>query len=81
MMTLYSILGTVKFTQPLHIPKLWEEYGSLDGPASHMPAVAGQVLAKRDDEGTVSDTKAKMCWAAVATCKYIMQWSCPNQSQ
>ena len=35
---------TIKFTQPVIIKKLNEEYEISDGPESKMPAVTGQVL-------------------------------------
>ena len=46
--------GTIKFTQPVIIKNLHEEYKVSDGPVSKMPVVAGQVLMKGDQEGTVS---------------------------
>ena len=39
-------LGTVKFIQLELVHKLVEEYKPRDGPASKIPAVAGQVLVK-----------------------------------
>ena len=50
--------GTVKFTQPVLVKKLMEEYKVPNGPVSQTPAVAGQVLVKGDDDGTATqDTK------------------------
>jgi hypothetical protein len=71
-------LRTAPFTQLVLIPKLWEEYTSMDRPVSHIPAVAGQVRVKGDGDRTVNDTIAKMYWSASATCMYIMQWSHPG---
>ena len=48
-------LGRVKFTQPVLAQKLEEEYTPPDGIASKMPAVAGQVLVKRDGDGMVQE--------------------------
>ena len=38
--------GTVRFTQPVLIKELNEEYEVPKGPVSKTPAVAGQVLAQ-----------------------------------
>ena len=46
--------GTIKFTQPILIKKINEEYKLTDGPVSKMLAVASQVLVKGNREGTVS---------------------------
>ena len=40
--------GTIKFTQPVLIQKLIEEYKPSYGPMSKTPVVAGQVLVKGD---------------------------------
>ena len=64
--------GTIKFTQPVLIQKITDEYKVPDGPASKTPAVAGQVLVKGDDEGTVSDKQARMYRSAVATCMFMV---------
>ena len=66
--------GTIKFTQPVLIQKLNEEYTVPDGPVSKTPAVAGQVLVKGDGEGTVSLEQSKMYQSATATYMFLMQW-------
>jgi hypothetical protein len=48
--------------------------------ALKMPAVAGQVHVKGDDNGVVLETKTKMYWSATMTCMYMMQWSHPDIS-
>ncbi len=53
-------LGMVKFTQPVLVQKLEEEYAPPDRVALKTPAVAGQVLVKGDGDGTVQESKAKM---------------------
>ena len=44
-------LGTVKFTQPVLVCKLLEEYKPSGGPASKTPAITVQKLIKRDGIG------------------------------
>ena len=70
--------GTIKFTQPVLIKKLNEEYMISDGPVSKMPAVAGQVLVKGNREGTLSLKQIKMYHSAIATCMFMMQQSHPD---
>ena len=70
--------GTVKFTQPVLINKLCDEYKVPEGPVSKTPAVPGQVLVKGDDDGTVSAETLKMYWSMTATCMFMMQWSRPD---
>jgi hypothetical protein len=67
---------TAKFTQPVLIKKLTDEYEVPDGPVSKTPAVAGQVLVKGDDDPETQDTK--MYQPATATCMFMMQWSRPD---
>ena len=61
-------LGMVKFTQPVLVQKLEEEYTPPNGIASKTPAVAGQVLVKGDGDGMVQDSMAKMYRSATAMC-------------
>jgi hypothetical protein len=68
---------TIKFTQPVLVKKLKDEYNVPEGPVSKTPAVAGQVLIKGDDAGT-EPNDAKMYRSATATCMFMMQWSCPD---
>jgi hypothetical protein len=70
--------GTVKFTQPVLIMKINNEYKITDGPVSKTPAVDGQVLVKGDGQGTVTSDQIKMYQSATATCMFMMQWSCPD---
>ena len=55
-----SGLGRVKFTQPILVRKLEEEYTPSDGIASKMPAVSGQVLVQGGGDGMVQESIAKM---------------------
>jgi hypothetical protein len=64
--------GMIKFTQPVLIQKITDEYKVPEGPASKTPAVAGQVLVKGDGKCTVSDEQARMYRSAVATCMFMM---------
>jgi hypothetical protein len=70
--------GTVRFTQPVLIKKLNEEYEVPEGPVLKTPVVAGQVLVKGDGDGTVSGDTIKMYQSATATCMFMMQWSCSD---
>jgi len=64
----------VRFTQPVLIKKLNEEYEVPEGLVSKTPAVAGQVLVKGDGDGTVLGDIIKM-YRSAATCTFMMQWS------
>lgn len=66
-------LETVKFTQPVLIQKLWEEYGLFDWASSQLSGVAGQVPMKGDGKEMVGDTEVKMYHSLVVTCMYMMQ--------
>ena len=70
--------GTVKFTQPVLIKKINDEYKMSDNPVSKTPAVTSQVLVKGDGEGTVSPKQIKMYHSVTATCMYMMQWLRPD---
>ena len=71
-------MGTVKFTQPVLIQKLEDEYELTGGSASRLPAMAGQVLIKGDGTGIVDREWVKRYRSATATCMFIMQWSRPD---
>ena len=63
-----SGLAVVKFTQPVLVQKLQDEYiEELSGRALMTPAVAGQILVKEDGSGTISEEKATRYWSATAT--------------
>lgn len=51
-----SHLVTVKYTQSLHVQKLWEDYWMMEGPAARLLAVASQV----DVNGVDSDAESKL---------------------
>ncbi len=68
----------VKFTQPVLICKLEEEYTTPDGIALNIPAVTGQVLVKGDGDGTAQEPMAKNYQSATAMCMYMIQWSRPD---
>ena len=68
-------LGTVKFTQPVLIQKLEDEYKLTGGSAPRLPAIAGQVLIKGKGTGIVDRERVKRYRSATATCMFIMQWS------
>ena len=69
---------TVRFTQPVLIKKLNEEYEVPKGPVLKTPAVARKILVRGDGDGTVSGDLIKMYRSATATCMFMMQWSRPD---
>jgi hypothetical protein len=70
--------GIIRFTQPVLIKKLKEEYEVPEGLVSRTPAVAGQVLVKGEGDDTVSVEQIKMYRSTTATCMFLMQWSRPD---
>ena len=68
-------MGCIRFTQPVLVKKLEEEYKTPDGPVSKTPAVAGQVLVKGDGNGAVAPNTAKLYRSATVTCMLMMHWS------
>ena len=71
-------MGTVKFTQPVLIQKLEDEYELTGGSTPRLPAIAGQVLIKGNGTGIVDGEHVKRYRSATATCMFIMQWSRPD---
>ena len=53
-------LATIKFTQPVLIKKLKNEFDIPEGRQSKSPAVAGQVLIKGDVSGSVDGKQHKI---------------------
>ena len=69
----------MKFTQPVLVQKLEDEYNLPSGKASKTPAVAGQTLVKGDGSGTVGDHEAVEYRSGTATtCMLVMQWLRPD---
>ena len=75
---LSSGLATVKFTGPVFIQKLQDEYDISNGQPSKTPAVGVQTLVKGDGSGMLDSQHHKTYRSATATCVYIMQWSRSN---
>ena len=74
-----SELAVAKFTQPVLVQKLEDEYiEELSGRASMTPAVAGQILVKGDGSGTISEEKATRYWSATTTLMNIIQYLRPE---
>ena len=68
-------LADVKFTQPVLVQKLKDEYlESMGRRAPKTPAVAGQILVKGDGSGTIEDSEATVYRLATTTCMYVIQW-------
>ena len=72
-------LGTIKFTQPVLIQKLVDEFNLLGGKTPVTPAIAGQVLSK-GDSGTsaLSPAEVTKYRSGTAICMFKMQWSRPD---
>ena len=73
-----SGLATVKFTNPVLVQKLSDEYNIPPGRPSKTPAIAGQVLVRGDGSGMIDHVRQKRFRSGTATCMYIMQWSRPD---
>mmetsp|Transcript_12683 Transcript_12683/g.27423 ORF Transcript_12683/g.27423 Transcript_12683/m.27423 type:complete len:222 (-) Transcript_12683:2590-3255(-) len=71
-------LATVKFTQPVLLQKLEDDYNLPSGRAPKTPAVAGQVLVKGDGSGMVGAKDVTIYRSGTATIMYMMQWSGPE---
>ena len=68
----------IKFTQPVLIQKLRDEYEIPGGRAPRTPALAGQTLVKGDGSGTLDEKGMTMYRSGTATCMFMMQWSRPD---
>ena len=73
-----SGLATVKFTQPVLIQKLEDNFDLSGGQAPKTPVVAGQVLVRGDGSGSLESFEATKYRSGVATCMYMMQWLRPK---
>lgn len=71
-------LGTVKFTQPVLIQKLKDEYDVPDGRAPNTPAREGQILVRGDGSGQLSAADATVFRSATAIINFLVQWSRPD---
>ena len=72
-------LGIVKFTQPVLIQKLEDEFELPKGALPRTPAVASQVLSKHgNDTELLGPTEAMKYQSGMALCMYKMQWSHPD---
>lgn len=71
-------LGTVKFTQPVLIQKLKDEYDVPEGRAPNTPAREGQVLVRGDGSGQLSAADATSFRSATAIINFQVQWSRPD---
>ena len=68
-------MATVKFTQPVVVHKLDDEYDLPCGRLSKTPAAAGQVLGRDDGGGTIDNIEATVYHSGTDTCMFIMQWT------
>ena len=72
-------IGTAKFTQPVLVQKLIDEYKvDTSGKMPATPAVAGLVLVKGDGSGQLDAKAATEYRSGTATCMFMMQWSRPE---
>lgn len=69
-----SSLGKVKFTQPVLVWKLWEEYRPM-GIISSTLSCGGSGSCEGDSYGVMTDAASKVYQPAFATCLYMIQWS------
>ena len=70
---------SVKFTQPVLVQKLKDEFDlSAGGAAPKTPAVAGQVLIKGDGSGTLGGQRATKYRSGTAVLMFMEQWSRPD---
>ena len=70
-----SGLATVKFTQPVLLQKLRDEFDLPGGKNPKTPAVAGQVLVRGDGSGTLVGAEATKYMSGSATMLFMVQWS------
>ena len=71
-------LGKVKFTQPVLVQKLQDEF---DLPGERIPktlAAPGQGLLKSDGSNNFHRQRVKMYRSGTEICMFIMQWSRPD---
>jgi len=66
-------LATVKFTQPVVVHKLDDEYDLPCGRLSKTPAAAVQVLGRDDGGGTIDNIEATVYHSGTDICMFIMQ--------
>ena len=70
---------SVKFTQPVLVQKLKDEFDlPAGGAAPKTPAVAGQVLIKGDGSGTLGGQRATKYRSGTAVLMFMEQWSRPD---
>jgi hypothetical protein len=71
-------LGTAKFTQPVLVQKLKNDFDLDSDKVPRTPALPGQVLTKGDGNSPLPHDLAKKFRSATATIMYLMQWSRPE---
>ena len=72
-------LGTAKFTQPVLVQKLADEYHvEVGAKPPTTPANAGLVLVKGDGSWPLDEKAITEYRSATATCMYMMRWSRPD---
>ena len=72
-------LGTIKFTQPVLIQKLEEEFKLPKGEPPRMPAVTGQVLVWWGvGIKPLNPKEMTKYWSGTVLCMYKMQWLRPD---
>lgn len=71
-------IAAVKFTQPVLIQKLSDNFTPISSRVPKTPALPGSNLCKGDDTGTLTGDQATRYRSLTATCMYMMQWSRPD---
>ena len=71
-------LGKAKFTQPVLVQKLQDEFDLSGGRVPKTPAAPGQELVKGDGSNDLHGPAVKTYRSGTAVCMFIMQWSRPD---
>eukprot|EP00984_Skeletonema_dohrnii_P034690 scaffold33638_cov142-Skeletonema_dohrnii-CCMP3373.AAC.8 len=71
-------LATVRFTQPVLVQKLEDEFDLPEGPAPRTPAREGLVLVRGDGSGELGPEEATQYRSGTAIMLFMVQWSRPE---
>ena len=71
-------LRKAKFTQPVLVQKLQDEFDLSGGRVPKTPAAPGQELVKGDGSNDLHGPAVKAYRSGTAVCMFIMQWSRPD---
>ena len=71
-------LGKLKFTQPVLVQKLQDEFDLSEGRIPKTPAAPGQELIKSNGGNDLHGKRVTTYRSGTAICMFIMQWSRPD---